>query len=245
MEKDLKFLENCPNEQLIVLADILAFDPHDNKTRITETLTKTKEWNLYYPNNIKGILSKMENELLAYASNPIKNVFMGSHITYREMLCDVCTKCGVKFNDIMSTRVIENCLLQNNFINFINSANESELQKACNEIYDLNIPKEYNGEVAKYLKLRVSDMDTAIIDKMCRGLALSIANKWEKNKIDLFQAFLHSLGLYLPTPIIDWNKFLIIIQEAFNAIVNIVGKDYRITIPATLYIASLRRINKK
>ena len=51
-DKDLEFLEECSNEDLKVLADLLVYDK-DNNPRYSETLSRTRLYKESYPNQFR------------------------------------------------------------------------------------------------------------------------------------------------------------------------------------------------
>ncbi|MDE7471516.1 MAG: DUF3944 domain-containing protein [Paramuribaculum sp.] len=58
MDEELLFLQNCSNEQLKNLADILVFDK-DGKKRYTETLSASKAYLTHYPNDLKAMVRRL------------------------------------------------------------------------------------------------------------------------------------------------------------------------------------------
>ena len=52
-DKDLEFLEECSNEDLKVLADLLVYDKDDNP-RYSETLSRTRLYKESYPNQLQN-----------------------------------------------------------------------------------------------------------------------------------------------------------------------------------------------
>ena len=62
-DKDLLFLKECRNEDLQTLADYLVFDPKDQKKRLFETLSSTRDYQLYYPKEMQKLIPGITKEL--------------------------------------------------------------------------------------------------------------------------------------------------------------------------------------
>lgn len=65
-DKDLEFLEECSNEDLKVLADLLVYDK-DNNPRYSETLSRTRLYKESYPNQLQKAWTEIAHEFQLYA----------------------------------------------------------------------------------------------------------------------------------------------------------------------------------
>ena len=62
-DKDLEFLEECSNEDLKVLADLLVYDK-DNNPRYSETLSRTRLYKELYPNQLQKAWTEIALSLI-------------------------------------------------------------------------------------------------------------------------------------------------------------------------------------
>lgn len=96
-DKDLEFLEECSNEDLKVLADLLVYDK-DNNPRYSETLSRTRLYKESYPNQLQKAWAEIAHEFQLYGGDSFANFFRGYGVPYREILMDVCDKKKVNYN---------------------------------------------------------------------------------------------------------------------------------------------------
>ena len=84
-DKDLEFLEECSNEDLKVLADLLVYDK-DNNPRYSETLSRTRLYKESYPNQLQKAWAEIAHEFQLYGGDSFANFFRGYGVPYREIL---------------------------------------------------------------------------------------------------------------------------------------------------------------
>lgn len=109
MDKDLEFLQDCTNEQLKTLADILSYD-EKGCPRKGESLTKRKGYTQAYPDDMNKVVPYIADELLKYGDKLSKftgGILRGSNNSYRELLTSVCDQFKVKYNDYNNIEEIE------------------------------------------------------------------------------------------------------------------------------------------
>ena len=73
-DKDLEFLEECSNEDLKVLADLLVYDK-DNNPRYSETLSRTRLYKESYPNQLQKAWTEIAHEFQLYGGDSFANFF--------------------------------------------------------------------------------------------------------------------------------------------------------------------------
>ena len=61
----MEFLEECSNEDLKVLADLLVYDK-DNNPRYSETLSRTRLYKESYPNQLQKAWTEIAHEFQLY-----------------------------------------------------------------------------------------------------------------------------------------------------------------------------------
>ena len=227
MDRNLKFLEKCANEELLTLTNMLVYDPKDHKERFSESLTKTKEWSRYYPNNIKGFLPLVEKEYLFYGGNSIANWFRGHGVSYKEVLYDVCKQLKVNFNKNSSVDLIESYLLQKVLIDTIDKMNEEEIKGMC------------GAQTKDAIKKELKSMNQKLITQLSIGLAINLAARWGVRQGVMVAGRLAAAGAGLAIPFVN---AALVIWAVLDVMFSVTGPAYRVTVPATLYIASLRRV---
>ena len=110
-DNDLRFLKDCRNEDLKVLCDILTHDGNGD-LRLTEQLTNTDDYLLYYPLQLGMMADTIAGELRKYGSNTVKTfVSQGEPDTYEVILQRVCRKMNVYTEEQASVPEVERSLL--------------------------------------------------------------------------------------------------------------------------------------
>lgn len=220
-------LDEFSNEELEVLVKLIL-----DKGALTETLTGDEEYEKYKPNH-KRYVNRIKKELSDFAANSFARMFRGHGVSYREMLIDVCKKTKTPFNEKSSLERIENALLEkvleDTWENL--SAQEKEDLFKDTPMGDIGgmgagalIGIFRAGGFASYqLTLVVVNAIAKAI--LGRGLPL-VANA----------ALARALGV-LTGP-------LGIALTALWTAIDIAGPAYRVTVPATIYIAALRRVHQ-
>lgn len=112
MDKDLEFLYDCSNEQLVKLADMLRYD-NDGKPLLGQTLSTRRDYSLNYPHSMKEAIPDIVAELLKYGDLLAKysgGLFSGKCGSYRKLLECICSQCSVNYNDFNSIEELEDLL---------------------------------------------------------------------------------------------------------------------------------------
>lgn len=89
-DKNLEFLKNIPTHLLKDLADLLGVKNNSNKTKYVE---------------------KIIEELQLFGGDTIENIIEGSGVSYRIILCDVCSALNVNYEKYWDIELIERSLL--------------------------------------------------------------------------------------------------------------------------------------
>lgn len=82
-DRDLAFLENCKNEDIKVLLDMMTHDK-DGKVRFCESLTSDAYLHSC-PHNLHGMWRNIANELQHFEGNTLVNACRGEGVTYRSI----------------------------------------------------------------------------------------------------------------------------------------------------------------
>ena len=95
IDKDLEFLKRVDKEQLAIFTDIMI-----KKGDLTQFITVSDEYKKYGKDYHKYV-DVIANEFLDFGSNTF-----GFQKEYKEILCNVCKKMKVNFNEDQSVELI-------------------------------------------------------------------------------------------------------------------------------------------
>jgi uncharacterized protein YaaW (UPF0174 family) len=245
-DNDLKFLGKCTNEELRDLFALLTRDPKDNSERITSSLTTSDEYKKYGSDYSK-YWQRIAEELQLYGGNTFANIFRGSTgVLYREILEDVAKGLKVTYAKASSTQEIEDAVIEKILSDVFSKMSEEEIKEFFSEIsedddvlkrtissYDTNnVPwrKISMSLVRQILKAggfatyRLSLIAVNFMWKKLFGKGLSLAMNRGLTKM---------IGNLLSGPIA-------LILNAW-IIADIAGPATRVTVPAVMLIATLRK----
>ena len=231
-DEDLVFLQDCDDEDLKTLADILVFDK-PSKKRFTQSLAEDRDFNLcngfYYK-----VWNLIAGELQLYGGDSIANLMRrGYGVSYREILVDVCKKMRVNFNKKSTIEKIE--------MNLIMKVVEDALEK---------MSEEEKREIAKEMKLDVKQITTQVIVAALQTairaagfrayqVSLIIANAISRALLGRGLTFFANAGL---------TRVIALFAGPIGIITNVIltiplftGPAYRVTIPATIQVAYMRQ----
>ena len=211
-DSDLEFLGRCTNEELKELFDLLVYDPKDGEKRVSSTLTYSEEYKKYGTDYSK-YWRRIAEELQLYGGNTVVNNFIrfGSGVTYREILQDVAKTLKVPFDKIASTEKIEYVVLEKILSEIFAKVSPEEAKKIFSDLS--------NDEIVLKYKNSAIDVNSAQLEK----LTFLLLNK----------GLTRIIGGILAGPIGLLLNALII--------ADIAGPATRVTIPAVMLIATLRR----
>jgi uncharacterized protein YaaW (UPF0174 family) len=231
-DPDLEFLKYLRSKDLENLVNILIYDKNNNK-RITQQLTLSPQFKKYYPNHNK-YWRDIAAELQKYGGNTISNKLRGGKgVLYKEILMDVCDELKVKYNKYAPTKVIENELLLHIARETLNKFSRKELEKLQKQFHLKN------NILNKKNLLRLVQIIFKKGGFKSYQLSVSIANSFVKTIAGKglnfsTNAFLTKSLSVIMGPI---SKIFFIIWS----LKNISGPAYRVTIPAVIVIAVLRK----
>jgi len=225
-DPDLLFLEHCSEHQLTVLTHILTHGSN-GKPRLTSSLLKNQEFTSLegQPNQHQRSWRLIAGELQHYGGNSIANKIRGHGKAYRAILLDVCKQLKLKRDKEIPTWRIEQTLLEHFLRNAWQKMDDDQKQAFFDAI------EKKRMEIEALLPQLMED------PKLAQGVSHLLAD--ELTRILRTQAALKVLtrgvmrGVGLAGPI----------GAAFTGITTLSGSASRVTIPAVLHIACLRRIN--
>ena len=224
-DEDLVFFQHCSEEQLAKIAQLLSHN-EKGKRRLSSTLLHNE---LYmsmdgHPEQHRRNWQLIAGEFQLFGGDSIANQIRGHGKLYREILRDVAKRLGLKTDKAMPTPAIEKLLLEH----FVRSAWK-------------RMTDEQKVRFRTFVELKVMELETMLphlIDhhrldhgiEHLLGFQLShILHKHAAVSI-IGHGMVRGAGLGGP------------VGAAVNGVKAVSGSAYRVTIPAVLRIACLRRI---
>ncbi|WP_001013130.1 DUF3944 domain-containing protein [Helicobacter pylori] len=233
---NLEFLKRLSSSDLKDLFDVLVYD-EDGTLRMNEELTSSTEYQrcghdyAKYPRRIA-------EELQRYGGNSFANFFRDEGVLYKEILCDACDHLDINYNERSATSLIEQNMLSKLLKDSLEKMSGREIKELCDGLGMTNIDKVIGENkqvpIASVLTLfkaggshsyalAVSVADAMVRQTLGHGLS-SVVGKVALKK---------TLGV-LAGPI-GW-----VITGALVSI-NLAGPAYRVTVPACVLVATLRK----
>jgi len=237
LDEDLEFLQYCNNDSLDILVETLIKD-QDGERRITEELTVKDNYKQHNPNH-SMYWEEIAEEIQTFGGNSFVNIFRGSGVQYKEILCDVCDKMKVNYNKNSETRVIEQNLLMKILEDAMAEMSEEELKEISQEL-DLNTTNFTHKAVIAALQIAIKQSGF-LAYKIAVIVANAIAKALLGRGLPLVVNATITRTIAIFSGPIGW-----IINGLWTAI-DIAGPAYRVTIPITIQVAYLRQayINKE
>ena len=234
---ELDFLKNCTKEELEPLVGaILGTDDNgniDRSGRFSSELDNTPAFATHFPDHTKYVNEIIE-EIQKYGGNTIANAWRGTGVSYHEVLCDAADKMKVNFNSAQTTQTIEDQLLAKVLEDAWEKMSEDERKKLIDEA----------GNV---FGAKVGGIGAGVLIQIIRmggfksyQIALIVANAVAKAILGRGISFAGNIYLtrvlaVLAGPI-GWA--ITAVWTAFD----FASQAYRVTIPACIYIAALRKM---
>lgn len=222
VDSELEFLSECDDEQLCLLADILVFDPKDKKKRYTETLSKRTSYAAFYPHYMKRLVPDIIDEYRRFGGNTIFNYLRGHGASYRDILGTVCGHFGISSAKSDSVEVMEIALLRKVAEKMLDSLSEQNMADAESEELKEYLQRFCESGVGD--TSRIAGLIIYSWGVYFRRIGLSVA-KWAGERI----VWKLPLGPVFSVVGAVWMAF------------DIASPALRVTIPATVLIACLRR----
>ncbi|PUD86996.1 hypothetical protein C2R46_03805 [Helicobacter pylori] len=232
----MEFLKRLSSNDLKDLFDTLVYD-EDGALRMNEELTNSTEYKRYGSDYAK-YPERIAEELQRYGGNTFINFFRNERVLYKEILCDACDHLKVNYHEESPTSLIEQNMLSKLLKGSLEKMSGREIKELCNELGMTNIDKVI-GENKQILiastltlfqtggshsyALAVAVADAMVRQTLGHGLS-SVVGKVALKK---------TLGILVGP--IGW-----VITGALVSI-NLAGPAYRVTVPACVLVATLRK----
>ena len=233
-DEHLEFLNNCSAEELDPLLDAIL--DKDRSGRVSSELDTNEAYKKYCPDHTK-YTAEIVREIQKYGGNTIANLFRGGEgVPYKEVLCDVCDHLKVNFNERQSVKLIEEALLAKVLQQVWEEMSEDERSKVLEDI--------------DYKAHAVGGVTSAAMIALFRAggfmsykIVLIIINATWKLLFGKGLALAANAGIARTMAI-----FLGPVAWAITGIwtaFDIASPALRVTIPACIYIAGLRRMKSE
>lgn len=230
MDKDLEFLNECTNEQLKNLADMLVYNEKGQK-RTGEKLSTRKEYVDSYPDAMNKLVPDIVDELQRCGGNKVLNTLRGHGSNYRAIVEDICDQYKVKYNDFNTIEEIEGYLLRKLLMASVESMTEEDLQRISKDIKTKETLKDIlsSGNLTSPVILKMTTMMVyGILQKMGVHMAAAIVGRFMVGRAFTF----------LAGPV-GW-----VLGGAWMAY-DLLGPTYKVTVPCVITIAYYRLINQR
>lgn len=232
-DSDLEFLSECKSKDLDDLVYCLTKDK-DGSPRLTEELTLSNGYKHYYPEH-NLYWKDIAAEIQCFGANSFATIFRGGKgVLYREVLMDVCDKLKVNFNKNSSVAKIEQELLAKILEQAIERMTAEELKELASSLGIKNT-QSFSKKMATATFLKVFQMGGFKSYQLTVMIANAVLKALIGRGLTLGgNAILTRTASILTGPI-GW-----VITGLWTAI-DISGPAYRVTIPAVIEVAVLRK----
>lgn len=224
-DEDLHFLQHCSEEQLKVITAVLTHDSK-GKPRVVSELLRHEDFRALddHPEQHRRNWHLIAGELQHFGGDSIANKVRGHGRLYRAILQDVCKRLKLRIGKAMSTPEIEQSLLEHFLRNSWQKMDDAHreaflaaVDTTVTELEDLLPQLMQDKQLAAGVSLLLSEQLSQILRTHA---AVSVIG----------HGLIRGAGLGGP------------FGAALNGVKAVSGSAYRVTIPAVLQIACLRRI---
>ncbi|ELU3380888.1 acidic protein MsyB [Escherichia coli] len=224
-DSDLDFLQHCSEEQLANFARLLTHN-EKGKTRLSSVLMRNELFKSMegHPEQHRRNWQLIAGELQQFVGDSIANKLRGHGKLYRAILLDVSKRLKLKADKEMSTFEIEQQLLEQFLRNTWKNMDEEHKQEFLHAV-DARV-----NELEELLPLLMKDKLLAKGVSHLLSSQLTRILRTHAAMSVLGHGLLRGAGLGGP------------VGAALNGVKAVSGSAYRVTIPAVLQIACLRRM---
>lgn len=248
-DRDLEFMDRATHDDLQNLVYVLTHDPKDGETRWTEELSsklKGCDDHHYRWQDIAG-------ELQCFGGDTFANMFRGGKgVEYRELLCDICDVCKIKY-DKKATNIedIENALVSSH----LGKMWESWDRKSRSYVMAISRFFVAPGQINRYAyasAILSSAMPTMLSTGLLGGGITSLM--LAQMTTGIATASVTRLGATALTSSLGMSTFTLIAPRLVGLVIpattlfslltiglSFSGPAYRVTLPACLAVAELRK----
>ena len=230
-DPDLQFLSCISSENLNPLVEILTKDK-DGDGRWTEELTKNELYKKFYPDHHR-YWEVIAGEIQCFGANSLATILRrGKCVLYKEILCDVCDKMKVNYNNKAQTNIIEQNLLMKVIETSIDKMSQEDIQNVVKEL-DLKVT-DFSSQAVLFAIQSVIKNNVIFFSNLSSIVASSVT----KTILGTGSVIVVNSGLARLLTIFA-GPIGIGLTELWT-FADIAGPAYRVTIPAVIIIAYLR-----
>ena len=230
---DLQFLQNCANEDLCALCNILMYD-NQGKLHLNESLSNSNSYISCYPDNMREMSQDLAFELQCYGGNSILNLIRhGYGPSYESIVYDVCKRMKVQgINKHDTTEEMEQKLLISVLSKAIGELSEERVRSIMEECGIRGYDFTKKGLIAALLALQIMNRNVfvVVINSVMKMLSRILVSRG----IMMVGLGTFSRGLGLLFGPVGWLLF------TGWAVWDLSGPAYRVTVPAVIQIAYMR-----
>ncbi|MGB1763979.1 DUF3944 domain-containing protein [Alloalcanivorax xenomutans] len=235
-DKDLAFLQYCGEEDLQQLANILIYDVSgDGQERITSELAQEERFKKLEgrADRYRKCWDLIAGELQHYGGDTIVNLFRRGGVAYKELLGDACEKLKVKFDKKKSAYEIEDCLLAEVVNRSWKDMDDEQKRQILDGVgLDETIDSAKIDEKLRNAVFSSASASMFLASTTAGMVAKAVALNVGMGGVRYVVARVPVVGLGGP---ILWTVL------GLSAIPSISGTAYRVTIPASIQVAYMRR----
>lgn len=235
-DPDLEFLEQIKSENLNALVQCVVYDK-DGKERWFQMLTVNDLYKRYYPDHHQ-YWREIAAEIQTFGGHSWMNAIrLGKGVPYREVLIDVCKKLKVSYDKKSETYEIEDSLFLKILTDAVKKMTPEELKK-FGESLGRGSFENFTPEII------VGILQTLFLAGGFASyqLSLIVANAIVKSFLGTGISFVGNVTLTRTLGILAGPLGLAI--TGIWALVDIAGPAFRVTIPAVVIVAALRRMKQ-
>ncbi|MGJ0336764.1 DUF3944 domain-containing protein [Aliarcobacter cryaerophilus] len=236
LDQDLEFLQYMGSESLDSLVEILIRDK-DGELRFTESITSNDLYKRFVPQH-SNYWELIAEELQSFGGNSFVNVFRGGGVQYKEILCDVCDKMNVNYNE--NSKVIN--IEQNLFMKILEDAmKDMSAEELKSIVEELNLKTQTYTSQAVMAAMQIAIKQSGFfVYKMAAIIVNAVLKALFGRGLTFAGAGLMMRSISAFAGPVGWA--ITAVWTAYD----VAGPAYRVTIPAVIQVAFLRQqyINK-
>lgn len=235
-DKDLAFLKYCEEDDLRQLANILIYDVSgDGKERITSELVQEKRFKALEGkvDRYRKCWDLIAGELQHYGGDTFINLFRRGGVFYKELLVDACEKIKVKFDKKSSTYEIEDCLLAEVVSRTWKDMDDEQKRKVLDGV----------GLDEAMDSAKIDDkLRNAVFSSASASMFLASTTAGMVAKAVALNAGMGGVRYFVArAPVVGLGGPIFWAALGLSAIPSISGTAYRVTMPASIQVAYMRR----
>jgi uncharacterized protein YaaW (UPF0174 family) len=232
-DDDLDFLQYCNEEDLSVLTRYLTHDKDGEPRHTGELLSDEKFKSLAHrTNRHRSCWTQIAGEFQLYGGHSFANIFRGHGVLYREILCDVSNRLDAKFDKAADSYTNENFLLEK----LLSKSWEKMTSKQKEELLQSMGIAEAKPDKTGFEKLIASVFGSKI--GSFNGWSMAAGGTAALYGINVM-GFLGGTIAARAIGLVGGPIGMAI--SAILMMLSVFGPAYRVTVPATIQVAYMRR----